>query len=94
MQLLHRKDDMLHTVTDKFLADSYPTTRDKDSGAHAKASRRISVDPIEFRAKLARKIEELHKVESMNEEQILKGLASRGSDDSLKASMKNKMREM
>ena len=70
MQLLHRKEDMLHTVTDKFLQDNYPTTRDRETGAQARANRRISVDPIEFRAKLAKKIEELHKVESnLNEDQ-------------------------
>ena len=51
MKILHRKDDMLHTVTSDFLKDNYPTTRDKAAAAGPiKAYQRINVDPAEFRA--------------------------------------------
>ena len=64
MKILHRKDDMLHTATSEFLKDNYPTTRDKNSAGPIKAYQRINVDPAEFRAQLARKIEELHRMET------------------------------
>ena len=64
---------MLHTVTNDFLLDKYPTTRDKNSKGPIKSNQRFNIDPAEFRAKLAKKIYELHKKE-ISEEQILKEL--------------------
>lgn len=50
---------MLHTVTDEFLQDKYPTTATGRKPVKA----RIAVDPKEFRAKLQKKIEELRQLE-------------------------------
>lgn len=57
---------MLHTVTNQFLSDNYPTTR-SGKPVYSKNDKRISIDPAEFRANLARKIEELHQLELTEE---------------------------
>ena len=68
---------MLHTITDEFLQDSYPVTRDSNVGAGSshpvKAHQRFSLEPNEFRLKLARKINELRMLE-VSDSQIIKEL--------------------
>jgi len=68
-KLLMKKENMLHTVTDEFLQDSYPTTRHVTRTMPVKAQR-IAIDPSEFRAKLQKKIDELRMLE-VSESQII-----------------------
>ena len=60
-QILTKKENhLLHTITDEFLQDSYPVTRDENTGTSSgkpvKAHQRFALEPNEFRLKLARKI--------------------------------------
>ena len=71
---------MLHTVTDEFLQDSYPTTRHVTRTMPVKAQR-IAIDPSEFRAKLQKKIDELRLLE-VSESQIIKEIHDSREDSS------------
>ena len=53
-----RNEDVLHSTTDRFLEDRYPTTKDSNKRVPVRPHR-IYVDPLEFRMKLQKKIEEL-----------------------------------
>ena len=55
-------DSMLHTVTNEFLEDSYPTTKQGTGIRVPRNAGTFRVDPNEFKAKLAKKIEELQRL--------------------------------
>lgn len=74
-QLLNKKENMLHTVTNEFLDDRYPMSAHRRNQP-VKATNRIQVDPQEFRAKLQKKIEELRRLE-ISESWIMRELQSR-----------------
>jgi len=59
-----RKEDMLHTVTNEFLQDKYPTSVPLKT--NPVKPHRIEVDPAGFRANLRKKIEEIRMIEMSN----------------------------
>ena len=87
---------MLHTVTDEFLQDSYPTTRDKNTSGPIKAGlQRHFLNPGEFRAKLAKKIEELRQLE-ISDSRILHEIQSQASEENSMqmGTVKHRMRDL